>query len=156
MVNTTWDKRETWESHGTSRKHQMDDTLSSWASLWLQCAKQALIVTQRLRWREIRGVSTVNAVFSFHQTLKPKQASSVNRTLLQKSCGLFRCSFGNLIRAFVFFWDRRVFFLSTLPNKPSLCSHLLLALSWTLRPVALSSGLSEHFSLTLGKMCFHF
>ena len=58
--------------------------------------------------------------------------SSVQRTLFQKSCGLFWYNFANLSRAAMFILERVVFLPEILPNKPSLFSLFLIAVSWTL------------------------
>lgn len=54
--------------------------------------------------------------------------SSPKRTLFQKSCSLFRCSFAKINCAAMFFF---FFFLATLPNKPYLFSFFQTVLPWT-------------------------
>ena len=70
------------------------------------------------------------AVFGFLQTcccaLWPNISTlvwSVQRTLFQNSCGLFRCNFTNLGCAAMFFLERRGFLLSCI-IPASLCMHM--------------------------------
>jgi len=57
---------------------------------------------------------------------------SVQRTLFQKSCGLFRCIFTNLSCAAMLLFREKRLSPATLPNKPYLFSLFLIVLSWTL------------------------
>ena len=55
--------------------------------------------------------------------------SSVQNTLFQKSCGLFRWNFASLSCAAMFFFQERMFSPTTLPNKPYLFSFFLIVLA---------------------------
>ena len=80
---------------------------------------------------EMKTETSSYAVFGFHQTRRcalwpdiSTLLSSVQRTLFQKSCGLFRCNFAHVSCAALFFLERRWFLLATVPNKLYLYTNL--------------------------------